>query len=70
MADLEIQPISATPAMPTYSMGEPLIDRPLVKQVVKILPKDEIQQTTVRTYDKWGRLENTTVYGNIINNLA
>lgn len=69
MADLEIQPVVATTS-PNVPIREPLIDRPLVKQAVKILPKDEIQQTTVRTYDKWGRLENTTVYGKSINYLA
>ena len=69
MADLEIQPVVATTS-PNVPIREPLIDRPLVKQAVKILPKDEIQQTTVRTYDKWGRLENTTVYGKSVNYLA
>lgn len=62
----EVNPATAT-TMLIQAPKQPLIDRPIEKAVVKILPKEGVQQTTVYTYNKWGQLESTVVHSETIN---
>lgn len=65
----EITPTTST-MRTEYSHKDPLIDRPQIKKVDKILHRENIQQTTVYTYNKWGQLESTVLYNKPINQIV